>query len=222
MNGLTKCFLTQCPVKDTLLLWYSGQSVQSGSHEKPWDRPKLRDILQDIWSICFINVKGMKALKRHHKSTQWVVWIDCGSEGKCCRGQYWVSFEVGLHLSPLAQPLLGPIAPCLCPSWALVLQAYLPLPSPTIIHTRAGHFFAESSSAAPQVFRIYLKVCMQPTGPSGSHPHLQALLSPLPPVKNMGSWGHPDWQVSLPQFHVYWRRHKTPESKKRTVSYSQQ
>lgn len=79
-------------------------------------------------------------------------------------------FEAGLHLSPLAQPLLGPIAPCLRPSWALVLQAYLPLPSPTIIRTRAGHFFAESSSAATQAFRIYLKVCMQPTGPRDPTP----------------------------------------------------
>lgn len=48
----------------TSLLYSLCQNGQPESHKKPSDKPKWKDILYDIWSICFRNVKGMKVLKR--------------------------------------------------------------------------------------------------------------------------------------------------------------
>ena len=53
-----------CVCISTSLLYSLCQNGQPESHKKPSDKHKWKDILHDIWSICFRNVKGMKVLKR--------------------------------------------------------------------------------------------------------------------------------------------------------------
>lgn len=54
-NRDVECLLMKCSVGDTLLPQYSCQNVQPESHEKPLDKPKLRDLLEDFQSLCFRN-----------------------------------------------------------------------------------------------------------------------------------------------------------------------
>lgn len=152
-NNAIKCLLMKCTSRDTLLLWCSCQNVQPESHEKPLDKPKLRDL------------QGASGTSQHErskeipKSMEWVIWIDFCIRKSTVKGHIKILSDLvllcphwhSLYSDPqlISVPLTGPVS--------LGLPHSPPLS--TLMHTTFALYFAERSSVAPQGFKSYPKIC---------------------------------------------------------------